>query len=99
MKRALLPLAVAAAVLGGVLAALSNSGGHDFDPPQHFPVLDAAEAPPNPAATTETATFGSGCYWCTEAVFQRVKGVQSATSGYSGGWVANPTYEDVCSGA
>lgn len=46
----------------------------------------------------ETATFGSGCYWCTEAVFQRVKGVESVTSGFMGGHVANPTYEQVCTG-
>ena len=46
----------------------------------------------------ETATFGSGCFWCTEAVFQRLKGVEKVTSGYSGGTVNNPTYEQVCSG-
>jgi peptide-methionine (S)-S-oxide reductase len=46
----------------------------------------------------ETATFGSGCYWCTEAVFQRVKGVESVSSGFMGGEVANPTYEQVCTG-
>jgi peptide-methionine (S)-S-oxide reductase len=46
----------------------------------------------------ETATFGSGCFWCTEAVFQRLKGVESVTSGYAGGTVENPTYEEVCSG-
>src|SRR5262245_40432143 len=45
----------------------------------------------------ETATFGSGCFWCTEAVFQRVKGVESVVSGYSGGHVKNPTYLEVCS--
>ncbi len=46
----------------------------------------------------ETATFGSGCYWCTEAVFQRVKGVESVVSGFMGGNVPNPTYEQVCTG-
>jgi peptide-methionine (S)-S-oxide reductase len=46
----------------------------------------------------EKATFGSGCFWCTEAVFQRLKGVISAQSGYTGGIVENPTYEAVCSG-
>lgn len=43
------------------------------------------------------ATFGGGCFWCTEAVFQRIRGVQSVTSGYAGGDVANPTYQEVCS--
>ena len=44
-----------------------------------------------------TATFGSGCFWCTEAVFERVKGVSTVTSGYSGGQLKNPTYEQVIS--
>ncbi|MFN3839968.1 MAG: peptide-methionine (S)-S-oxide reductase MsrA [Cyclobacteriaceae bacterium] len=44
------------------------------------------------------ATFGSGCFWCTEAIFQRVKGVEKVQSGYSGGKVKNPTYKEVCSG-
>ncbi len=43
----------------------------------------------------DTATFGTGCFWCTEAVFQELKGVQKVMSGYSGGKVANPTYEQV----
>lgn len=47
----------------------------------------------------ETATFGSGCFWCTEAIFQQLKGVEKVTSGYSGGNRANPTYEQVSSGA
>lgn len=47
---------------------------------------------------SETATFGNGCFWCTEAIFQRLKGVISVTSGYSGGEVANPDYRLVCTG-
>ena len=46
----------------------------------------------------EKATFGSGCFWCTEAVFERLKGVYKVVSGYSGGTVENPTYEQVCTG-
>ena len=45
----------------------------------------------------DTATFGTGCFWCTEAIFQQLEGVNKVTSGYSGGTVANPTYEQVCS--
>ncbi len=48
--------------------------------------------------TTELATFGGGCFWCTEAMFQTIRGVKSVTSGYAGGKTANPTYEQVCSG-
>lgn len=47
---------------------------------------------------TDTATFGTGCFWCTEAIFQQLDGVISATSGYSGGTVDNPTYKQVCDG-
>lgn len=46
----------------------------------------------------DTATFATGCFWCTEAIFQRLKGVVKVTSGYSGGNVPNPTYEEVCTG-
>lgn len=73
-----------------------------------FPFTSAfAESPPmpnaddsqTPAATKlETATFGSGCFWCSEAVFDRLKGVKSVVSGYCGGNLKNPTYEQVCSG-
>lgn len=45
---------------------------------------------------TAKITFGNGCFWCTEAIFQQVKGVVKSTSGYSGGHVENPTYEQVC---
>ena len=45
---------------------------------------------------TDTATLGAGCFWCVEAVFQQVEGVLKVTSGYSGGHVVNPTYEQVC---
>ena len=48
--------------------------------------------------STETATLGGGCFWCTEAVFDQLRGVEKVESGYSGGKVANPSYEQVCSG-
>jgi peptide-methionine (S)-S-oxide reductase len=46
----------------------------------------------------ETATFGSGCFWCTEAIFLNIDGVTKVESGYTGGKVKNPTYKEVCSG-
>ena len=49
-----------------------------------------------PGTNIETATFGTGCFWCTEAVFQQLEGVLKVTSGYSGGHVVNPSYEEVC---
>lgn len=46
----------------------------------------------------ETITLGAGCFWCVEAIFQDIKGVQSVVSGYANGAVQNPTYKEVCSG-
>jgi peptide-methionine (S)-S-oxide reductase len=50
------------------------------------------------STTTSTATLGNGCFWCTEAIFQQVKGVVKVTSGYCGGHVKNPSYKEVCTG-
>lgn len=44
------------------------------------------------------ATLGAGCFWCVEAVFQRLEGVESVISGYTGGKIKNPTYKEICSG-
>lgn len=49
-------------------------------------------------SNTDIATFGAGCFWCTEAVFQELKGVEYVVSGYAGGNIPNPTYEQVCTG-
>jgi peptide-methionine (S)-S-oxide reductase len=46
---------------------------------------------------TETATLAGGCFWCLEAVYDQLKGVTDVVSGYAGGWVKNPSYEQVCS--
>lgn len=70
----------------------------EFEPPETFPELTPAEVRAEPSEEVEVATFGSGCFWCTEAVFRRVKGVRTVVSGYSGGDVPNPTYEQVCRG-
>jgi peptide-methionine (S)-S-oxide reductase len=58
----------------------------------------AAKSDKSDDAKLEKATFGSGCFWCTEAVFDELAGVKSAVSGYSGGHVPNPSYEQVCTG-
>lgn len=64
---------------------------------------DSKATSSTPSTTTkerklEKATFGGGCFWCTEAVFQRVKGVEKVVSGYTGGKTKNPTYEEICTG-
>jgi peptide-methionine (S)-S-oxide reductase len=51
-----------------------------------------------PAGTRKTATFGAGCFWCVEAVFQQLEGVDTVVSGYTGGSVKNPSYKEICGG-
>ena len=63
--------------------------------------VQSKKQPMNTSTTTaklDTATFGGGCFWCTEAMFAELKGVASAVSGYSGGTVKNPSYKEVCAG-
>ena len=89
-----------AAVLGlAVGAAAQETSG----PPSAQPKGKAAKGKDagkaaEPESKTETATFGGGCFWCMEAVFERIAGVKKVTSGYAGGTVRRPTYEDVCTG-
>ena len=64
-------------------------------------VVRAADPKPMPektSSTTQRLTFGGGCFWCLEAVFQRIKGVEKVASGYAGGAMPNPTYQQVCEG-
>src|SRR5258706_9261550 len=80
-------LVVALATLLSACSMRSNSSSAD--------PTGAASAMSDPAST---ATFGAGCYWCTEAVLEQLDGVLDVKSGFMGGKVANPTYEQVCSG-
>jgi peptide-methionine (S)-S-oxide reductase len=61
------------------------------------PAMPLPAAKP-PAASEALATFGGGCFWCTEAVYLRIEGVLGARSGYAGGTTPNPTYQQVCDG-
>ncbi len=79
-------------VLAGTLACRAGSGASAAVP---SPVVDEAKAE---AKGKETAVVAGGCFWGIQAVFQHVKGVHSATAGYSGGTVKNPDYEMVSSG-
>jgi len=58
----------------------------------------AVTQPVTSTKNMELATFGAGCFWCTEAVFQDLEGVEKVESGYAGGRISNPTYKEVCSG-
>ncbi len=62
--------------------------------------MNTSDAPESsPEGSRESATLGGGCFWCLEAVFESVRGVDSVKSGYAGGHTENPTYEEVCSGS
>ena len=64
----------------------------------NFSALAQPIHPMNSINAIETATFGGGCFWCTEAVYERLPGVISVTSGFAGGQTPNPTYVQICSG-
>jgi peptide-methionine (S)-S-oxide reductase len=93
MKRALprvaIPLLLAPAI--AVLLATRPGTDRDGNPSSH-------PAAPSHAQSDQTAVFAGGCFWGVEAVFEHLRGVSSATSGYAGGSVASPSYEQVTSG-
>ena len=90
-------LATAALLLSlGAVVIMSNSS---FSSPADGSASKAATDQAAPAgAKLQKATFGGGCFWCTEAVYQELQGVYKVTSGYSGGKKANPTYKEICTG-
>lgn len=79
----------------GALTLMSLDSSADETPRSEQPTEKFVAAPKGGYAL---ATFGGGCFWCTEAVFEETAGVQSAVSGYSGGQTINPSYDAVCSG-
>jgi peptide-methionine (S)-S-oxide reductase len=89
-------------LLGGALVVVTLAGIHAMPNAPIDPPAAGAEPSGAPSADSgiglDKATFGAGCFWCVEAVFQRLKGVHSVVSGYTGGQVKNPTYKQVCTG-
>lgn len=79
-------------LVSGLLFAVSARGEEEAMKTQ------TAAVPTTATGKTEVVSFGAGCFWCTEAVFQRIEGVKSVKSGYQGGQVKNPTYKQVCGG-
>ena len=88
MKSTLLILAVSLAVFWGCNNNSTNAQSE----------IGSDKGEYNKMENFQVATLGSGCFWCTEAVFERLNGVQKVVSGYASGTVENPTYEEVCSG-
>jgi peptide-methionine (S)-S-oxide reductase len=89
------PLVLAALFLAGLAGVLLFGGWFRMSDKRSGQVVD--QSTPLPPGR-ERATFGGGCFWCTEAVYQQLKGVDSVVSGYSGGHVPDPTYRQVCGG-
>lgn len=87
-RRQFLPLVAA---LPALAPTMNAADAKPKDTPK-----DAAKPGSNPKTATEKVVMGGGCFWCTEAVMQRVNGVKKVVSGYSGGHVVNPTYEQIC---
>jgi peptide-methionine (S)-S-oxide reductase len=81
------------------LVACAQDGDH-FKSTQTFKKMSDTQVSPQSGTNhrLDTATFGAGCFWCTEAQFQQLKGVEKVESGYTGGAVKNPTYKEVCAG-
>jgi len=77
--------------LGVFLACSFGKGSENVNQQQPTPTMDTLQQ-------TDTAIFGAGCFWCVEAVFQRIEGVVKVESGYAGGHVKNPPYREVCEG-
>lgn len=97
-KKFIIVFILVAFLLFRIAVAIFSIPRGEYPMPENFPVLDAAEIGSEPETGLQTATFANGCFWCTEAVFQRLKGVEKVVSGYIGGARPNPTYEQVCTG-
>src|ERR1700741_5095063 len=83
--------------LAALLTQLTSSGQKEnYTHSKTFEQMNTSAKETN--HTLATATFGAGCFWCTEAQFQQLQGVEKVESGYSGGHVDNPTYKQVCAG-
>jgi len=97
---------LAVALVIGLIAAQGMGSNAHAQPVQDESNVEAAPpadalsdaTPQTEEKKLETASFGAGCFWCVEAVFQKLKGVESVKSGYMGGHTANPTYKKICTG-
>lgn len=98
MRNRVAVIAIAIVALVVLFAVIRPS---NEEMPENIPslIIDESKATEDAASGLQLATFGTGCFWCTEAVFQQLKGVTKVVSGYSGGTLKNPSYEDICTGS
>lgn len=96
--RGLTLMVLSVAALWACAAALAESSVPDRLKSSAKQPADAEKVAAESEPKLETATFGTGCFWCSEAVFQRIKGIESVVSGFSGGHVKHPSYEMVSTG-
>jgi peptide-methionine (S)-S-oxide reductase len=90
---------IIAMLLGaGCSSGISSLDSPSSENPPQSPKKEILRKSMDGKSEFKLATFGSGCFWCNEAIFQRLKGIEKVVSGYSGGHVDNPTYELVCTG-
>jgi peptide-methionine (S)-S-oxide reductase len=82
----------------GCSGRVSSYDGPSSEDPTHSLKKKVAGRSMDEKPEFKPATFGGGCFWCTEAIFQRLDGVEKVVPGYAGGHVDNPTYEQVCTG-
>lgn len=85
-------------VIKGFIALLGLCTVFACNSEKKYKTMSASLINPRMGENTDTATFATGCFWCTEAIFEELNGVLKVTSGYSNGQVKNPTYKEVCSG-
>lgn len=93
-------LLLSAALLAPVLfsGSASAQSGSSATTDKSTTPIENSMPDTNTNGSLKTATFGAGCFWCVEAVFQRLEGVDKVVSGYMGGQLENPTYEQICTG-
>ena len=95
----LLKTTMLGALLSISLGACAQQGNHEkYEQSKTFKSMNEQKPENIMENKLDTATFGAGCFWCTEAQFQQLKGVEKVESGYTGGMIENPTYKQVCTG-
>jgi peptide-methionine (S)-S-oxide reductase len=98
MKKSMIVLAVFILAAACISQSVSSAGHSEGSPHAGIEPGNKGMAASREKVAFRLATFGAGCFWCVEAIFEELDGVEKVVSGYSGGHASNPSYEEVCSG-